>query len=96
MPEKPFYVEETQILREIAKSETCRWFFTKHALEEMDKSHITAPDVKHLCQTGRVELEEYKQDILWRVVGKNVDGEEITAIVAVDGEEIRIKVVTAF
>ncbi len=45
---------------------------------------------------GRVVLQEQKQDRLWRVEGKDVDGNRIQVVVAVDEANIRVKVITTF
>ena len=41
-------------------------------------------------------LEEYKKDILWRVDGADIDGNQLGVSVAVNESAITIKVVTAF
>jgi hypothetical protein len=93
---KPHYVTETQTLRRVANNPDCRWRFTQHALEEMENDGWTGDDVRHAVMTGQVVLEEQKQDRLWRVEGKDVDGNRIQVVVAVDEVEIRVKVITAF
>lgn len=45
---------------------------------------------------GQVILHEQKQDLLWRVKGRDIDGNEIRVVVAVYEEAIIIKVVTTF
>jgi hypothetical protein len=45
---------------------------------------------------GRVILHEIKQDLLWRVIGNDLDGGRVQVVVAVDEEEIAIKMVTTF
>jgi hypothetical protein len=93
---KPHYVTETQTLRRVASNPDCGWRFTTHALEEMAKDGWTADDVIHAVTNGQVVLEEQKQDRLWRVDGKDVDGNRIQVVVAVYETDIRIKVITAF
>jgi hypothetical protein len=66
--DQPHYVTETQVLRRVARDRNCRWRFTTHALEEMDKDGWTADDVKHAATHGRVVLVEQKRDELWRTV----------------------------
>jgi hypothetical protein len=56
----------------------------------------TADDVKHAVMNGRVVLQEQKQDVLWRVVGSDIDGGQIQVVVAVSEDKIEIKVVTTF
>jgi hypothetical protein len=93
---KPHYVTETQTLRRVANDPDCSWRFTRHALEEMAKDGWTADDVRHAVMAGQVVLEEQKQDRLWRVEGKDVDGNRIQVVVAVYEALIRVKVITAF
>src|SRR5260370_39780121 len=83
----PHYVTETQILRHVANNPNCSWRFTKHALVEMANDGWTADDVRHAVMNGRVVLEEQKQDRLWRVEGKDGDGNRIQVVAA--GEEGR-------
>ena len=45
---------------------------------------------------GQVVLHEQKKDLLWRVEGRDVDGNKIEVVVAVHEEAITIKVVTTF
>jgi hypothetical protein len=93
----PHYVTETQILHRVARDPDCSWRFTKHALKEMAKHGWTADDVIHAVTNGRVVLEEQaKRDRLWRVEGKDVDGNRIRVVAAVDEVGIRVKVITTF
>ena len=48
------------------------------------------------AQNPGVILEECKQDILWRVDGRDIDGHSLKVVVAVYESTITIKVVTAF
>lgn len=94
---KPHYVTETQILRRIANDPDCSWRFTNHALEEMENDGWTADDIRHAVMNGQVVLEEQaKRDRLWRVEGKDVDGNRVQVVVAVYEAIIRVKVITAF
>jgi Domain of unknown function (DUF4258) len=92
----PHYITETQTLRRIANHSKCRLRFTAHALKEMKKDGWTAHDVQLALINGQVVLHEQKQDLLWRVVGTDIDGGRMTMIVAVYELTIEIKVVTAF
>jgi hypothetical protein len=62
----------------------------------MLEREINQPDVQSALMNGQVTLQEQKQDTLWRVVGKDIDGRTIEVVVAVYEAEIAIKVVTAF
>lgn len=96
MAGEPQYVNETAILQRIACDSRCRWKWTRHALFKMEERGITKPDVKTAIMTGNVVLEEYKKDILWRIIGKDIDGSMIFVCAAVYEEEIIIKIVTSF
>ena len=63
---------------------------------EIDKEGWTTADVEFSLTNCHVTLEERKKDILWRTLGRSVDGEEIEAVIAVYENEIVIKIVTAF
>src|SRR5687767_5882496 len=93
------YVTETQILHKVAGNPECRWDYTKHALKRMDPSDrdVSHADIEHALMKGHVILiETNKNDILWRVAGRDVDGRRIEVVVAVFEDEIRVKVVTVF
>ncbi len=92
------YVSETRILRSVANHAECRLIWTRHSLVEMAdrKPPATEPDVWNVLTKGRVVLEEYKQDILWRVRGTDLDGTKMEVVVAVYELEIEIKIVTVF
>jgi len=96
MAGEPQYVNETATLQRIACVSRCRWKWTRHALVKMEERGIAKPDVKTAIMTGSVVLEEYKKDILWRIIGKDIDGREIFVCAAVCAEEIIIKIVTSF
>lgn len=96
MPQHSSYSAETATCRRVALNPDCRWIFTKHALDRMAERGIEAADVERVLTRGQVVLEERKQDILWRVVGTDVDGRRIEIVAAVSETEIVIKVVTVF
>jgi hypothetical protein len=93
---QPHYVSETQVLRRVARDPACRFRWTKHALKAVEDDGRTTLDVEHALTNGRVILHEQKQDLLWRVIGADLDGNKIQVVVAVDEQEIVIKVVTTF
>ena len=96
MANQPHYVAETQALRRVASNPDCRFIWTKHALEEMEKDGRTAPDVEFALTNGQVVLQEQKRDLLWRVRCRDVDGNGFEVVVAVNEREITIKIVTTF
>ncbi len=93
---QPHYVTETQTLLRIARDPNCRFIWTKHALKAVADEGLTTNDVEIALTKCRVVLQEQKQDRLWRAVGADTDGIKIEMVVAVDGEEITIKVITVF
>jgi hypothetical protein len=90
------YVEETQTVRRIVANPRCRWIWTEHAETQMKERGISAPGIKTALTNGQVILRESKKDILWRIRGRDIDGEMIEVVVAVFAAAIKIKVVTAF
>jgi hypothetical protein len=92
----PSYVTETQTLQRVARHPRCRIKWRKHARDQMAARNINAEDVIHALTNGHVTLEEMKQDVLWRVEGKDIDGNRLQLVVAVFEETITIKIVTAF
>ena len=93
---QPHYVNETRLLRRVARHPQCRFIWTRHAILALLDDGRTTLDVEDMLTNGQVLLHEQKQDLLWRVRGSNVDGEKIEAVVAVFEETITIKVVTSF
>ena len=94
---QPLYTAETQRLRRIARHPDRRFRWTDHALKSVaDEPGRTTNDVEFALMNSQVTLVEWKRDVLWRAVGNDVDGNQITAVVAVYEEEIVIKVVTTF
>ncbi len=95
---KASYVSETQIVLELASDPDCRYIWTQHFLvERREKRKISQADIQYALTIGHVELvETNKKDILWRVVGNDVDGRRITVLVAVYPDIRAIKIVTAF
>ena len=95
--QQPHYVSETQrILLRVARHPDCRVIPTRHALLSLKDDNRTMLDVEHALTNGRVIWEEHKQDVLWRVEGRDLDGGKIRVVVAVYEREIIIKVVTTF
>lgn len=45
---------------------------------------------------GQVILEEFKQDIIWRVAGRDIDNAPLQVEAVVYEESVTIKVITAF
>jgi len=93
---QPHYVAETKTLQRVARDPACSWRFTTHALSEMQNDGWAAEDVVHAVKSGRVILQEQKKDRLWRVEGRDVDGNRMEVIVAVYEMAIAIKVITTF
>jgi len=93
---QPHYISETQILRRVARNPHCRFRWTKHAIKAVLDDGRTTQDVENALMNGQVTLHEQKQDLLWRVKGTDVDGNEIQVVAAVFDETITVKVVTTF
>ena len=93
---QPHYVTETQILCKIAQNPACRFIWTRHAIQAVADDGRTTHDVEFALMNCQVVLHEQKRDLLWRAVGRDIDGHRIQVVVAVDEAEIAIKVVTTF
>lgn len=95
---KASYVNETQILQELASDPNCRYIWTRHFLvEKMEERQIWQADVEYALINSHVELiETNKKDILWHAIGHDVDGRRLTIVVAVYPDIPAIKVVTVF
>jgi hypothetical protein len=97
MPQ-PHYVSETQILHSVANNAGCRYGWTKSA-QRKRALHRPPPldaDIRYLATNGHVTLEEYKKDTLWRVEGKDLDGNKLTMVCAVYPRRCAIKIVDLF
>lgn len=91
------YVRETQSLQRVISNPERRLVFTRHALDEMKNDEITTADVISCLTNGHVVLEERnKPEILWRVVGRDVDLRKIQVVAAVYEDVVLIKVITCF
>lgn len=95
MPQ-PLYSQETAVLRRLAGDPACRFKWTVHALGRMEERNITAEDVINALINGQISFHETKKDILYRVVGRDLDGRPLEVQVAMFEDIISIKVVTAF
>lgn len=92
----PLFITETQILNEVANNPECRFKWTSHARQSIADDGRTTLDIEKGLMKCRVVLEEWKKDRLWRARGRDLDGGEFEAVVAVYEDEIVIKVVTTF
>ncbi len=92
------FVHETQTIRKMAVDPACKWKWTDHALKMMLKFRpsVTQPDVENALTKGQVILLEHIKDITWRVRGPDLDGNNITVVVAPTMDPPRIKVITVF
>lgn len=85
---------ETARLRKLVSYEfTIR--YTNHARDEMRADDIIHADVQVVLSLGRVTWVERKQEPLWHVEGRDVDGRSIRLVVAAYEHVATIKVVTA-
>jgi Domain of unknown function (DUF4258) len=85
------------ILRALALNLKVRLVFTDHALEEMARDNISQLAVRSMlrrCSVGRVEQNRFEETL--EAKGSDVDGKQITAIVVVEDDIVRIKVITAW
>jgi hypothetical protein len=93
---QPLYSQETAVLHKLAADPTCRFKWTVHAQDRMKERNITAEDVINALINGQISFHETKKDILYRVVGQDLDGKRLEVQVAMFEDTISIKIVTAF
>ena len=91
---EPHYVTETQVVKRIVANPGRRFIWTRHALDMMAERSIIEADIVEVLTNGQVVLEERKQDVLWRVRGRDIDDRQLEVVVAAYEEAIEIKVVT--
>jgi hypothetical protein len=95
MPEADFK-SETRILRRVVRDPKCRFVFVRHCELRMAERGIAVPAVLRVLDLGRVAWVEQKQDVVWHVEGRDIDGRRLRVVVAVFEDLIKIKVITTF
>ncbi|WP_165359659.1 DUF4258 domain-containing protein [Lichenibacterium minor] len=90
------YKTETGVVRSVAANPSCHWIWTRHAREEMRNDQRVIADIQHALTNGHVDLIERKQDDVWRVLGRDLDGKPCGVACAVDEDIPSIKVITTF
>jgi hypothetical protein len=88
------FKEETALLHRVISNPDhwIRW--TEHAEKRMAEYGHTAEDVIEAMKTGQVIRVDVGEDVVFRVRGRNVDGEKLEVAAAVYERIITIKVVT--
>lgn len=90
------YKTETDVLHLVARDPSCRWLPTRHAAEQMAARGILITDVQFALTVGHVELVERKADDVWRVRGRDLDGNALMVACVVFEDTIAIRIITAF
>jgi len=93
-PQKKLLLE-TATLRRVWKDPEKRFRISNHARIEMANDGILDADVRHVIPRYEVMWVEWKQDELWHVVGRDLDGRSIRLVLAVYPAVITVKLVTA-
>ena len=96
MAQQPLYGPETALLHRLVSDPQCCFVWTRHALEMMAERKILAEDVIAAMTNGHIIFHENKRDVLYRVEGKDLDGQRLQVEVALHEDTITIKVITAF
>ena len=96
MAQQPLYGAETAVLRNMVANPYCRYEWTKHAREKMVERQIHPEDVKAALTNGHILFHETKRDILYRVDGRDLDGQRLQVEVALYEDILTIRVITAF
>jgi hypothetical protein len=93
LQETPDYRNETALIRRVASNQDCWFRWMPHAERRMAQYGHTAEDVILALTNGHVIRVDVQEDIVFRVRGKNIDGEDIEVAAAVLNATT-IKVVT--
>jgi ABC-type molybdate transport system ATPase subunit len=87
--------KESAVLSKVMSEGVVRFRYTMHCRKEMAKNNIIEADVRHILKRYGVSWVEWKQDELWHVQGKDVDGRSIRLIIVVNATDVVVKLVTA-
>lgn len=90
---QPSFINETASMRRIASKPDCWFRWMPHAEMRMQQYGHVAEDVIAALMNGQVIRVDVQEDIVFRVVGKNIDGERIEVAAAVLNDT-SIKVIT--
>jgi DNA-binding transcriptional regulator YiaG len=96
MAQQPLYDAETALLHRLVIDPNCCFDWTRHVLEQMVARNILAEDIIEAMTNGHIIFHETKRDILYRVEGKDLDGQRLQVEVALYEDTITIKIITAF
>ena len=72
---------------------------TDHCRKEMRDANATFDDVLNVLETGKVkkhEWDEEHQNWKYRLVGTDIDGDELTAITVIVESDLELIIVTVF
>ena len=73
--------------------------FAPHARKRARERHFSTRDVEHVLRTGAVgnpDWNERSRNWTYRVSGADLDGDDLTVVVALDPAWARITIVTGF
>jgi hypothetical protein len=96
MAQQPVYNAETALLHRLVSNPSCTFDWTRHALEQMARREILAEDVIAAMTNGHIIFHEMKRDTLYRVEGRDLDGNRLQVEVALYENTVTIKIITAF
>ncbi len=85
------------LIREFARTGFIKT--TRHCVERMNKRDVTTEDILNLLMWGEViELKENKELQNWecKIMGKDLEGEELTFVAAICEEEASILCITVY
>jgi hypothetical protein len=90
-PLPPNYARETTRIRQVASNPDCWFRWMPHAEQRMQERGYVADDVITALTNGHVVRVDVREDVVFRVVGKNIDDETIEVAAAVlNGTTIKI------
>lgn len=84
-------------MRKLAKQKDVMFFYSDHAIAEMQNDGLARIDIENMLRRCRVTyVEDKKGDETWRAEGTDCDGRPIVAIVVAYTNIIKIKIITAW
>ncbi len=94
----PLTLEELRIVINSALLRHSFLFSRIHAKTRSADRNIAFEDVVQVCQTGRFKRDPRYENQNWKyeVVGKDLDDEATTVVIAVDNDKYLVTVVTFF
>jgi len=97
-PDPSLTLEELKQVLNSALHRNSFIFSRKHAKSRSLERHITFEDVVHICFVGKFKCNPWYENQNWKykAVGKDLNGEQTTVLLAVDNEKYLVTVITIY